>query len=163
MGVTFVTLLVLGTVVTGLLVMGASRPGSILLTVSVIAATIFVVGIVLFAYGYAPKGYRIDETAIRVERPAGDVVIPLSRVVDVKPVDAFLGLSLKSFPGGNSGLFGLYGSFTRRDLGKYQMYARAATNAVLVQTQDGDIVLAPHPRDAFVAAVRDAIGERATS
>ena len=140
-----------------LVVMGGVFYG--LLRAGFAAGAVFVVAIVVFAYVYTPKSFHLDANALRIARPAGAVVVPFASVSEVEPLDRFLGLSLKVPPGGNSGLFGLYGTFWKRDLGKYRMYGRSATGAVLLKTSQGSIVVTPDRRDAFVAALRERIQE----
>ena len=141
-----------------MLTAAATRPGASIVNVALVAATIFIVGIAVYAYVYTPKAFHLGGGVLRIERPAGDVTIPLASVSEVKPVDVFLGLTLKAPPGGNSGLFGIYGMFYRRELGKFQMYSRRANQTVLLVTTDGSLVVAPERRDAFIAAVRQEIG-----
>ena len=132
--------------------LGETMPGRLALG----GAVLLVLAIVVFSYRYAPKSYRIDADAVVIVRPASELRIPRAAIVRVTPLDRFLGLSLKIPPGGNSGLFGIYGTFYRRDLGKFRMYARAATNGVVLETHDGSVVIAPEPRDRFVAELRGA-------
>ncbi len=155
---TFCILVVFGFIVLAMLTAVASRPGATIVNVTLVAATIFIVGIAVFAYVYTPKAFQLSEGVLRIERPAGEVAIPLASVSEVKPLDVFLGLTLKAPPGGNSGLFGIYGTFYRRELGKFQMYSRRANQTVLLVTTDGNVVVAPERRDAFIAAVRQEIG-----
>lgn len=157
-GVTIVVLLLLSSVVVAILGVGARpHPSSVPMVVSV-AAVFFVVAIVVYAYRYTPTGYRVDPGGLHVLRPAGDVLVPLETMQAVRAYDRFLGLSLKVPPGGNSGLFGLYGRFYRRDLGAFQLYGRAATGAVVVATSKGKILVTPERRDAFIAAVKEHLG-----
>ena len=151
-------LVVLGFIVFGILTAAATRAGGTILNVGLVAATIFIVGIAVYAYIYTPKAFHLGEGVLRIERPAGDVTIPLASVSEVKPLDVFLGLSLKAPPGGNSGLFGIYGTFYRKDIGKYQLYGRAANQTVLLVTTHGTVVVAPERRDEFIASVRQEIG-----
>lgn len=82
------------------------------------------------------------------------MTIPLSSISEVAPLDVFLGLSLKAPPGGNGGLCGIYGTFYRRVIGRYQMYGRVASGAVLLETASGKVVLTPEHRDASMTALR---------
>ncbi len=145
-GMTSFVLLAMGGVLYSLLLIGFAAVG-----------TVLVAAIVFFAYVYTPKSFHLDADALRIVRPVGAVVVPLASVSEVEPLDRFLGLSLKALPGGNSGLFGLYGTFWKRDLGKYRMYGRSATGAVLLRTTGGSIVVTPDCRDAFIVAIRERI------
>ncbi len=146
LGITSFVLLAMGGVLYSLLLIGFAALGAVLLA-----------AIVFSAYLYAPKSFYLDADALRIAGPAGAVVIPLASVSEVEPLDRFLGLSLKAPPGGNSGLLGLYGTFWKRDLGKYRMYGRSATGAVLLRTTEGSIVVTPDRRDLFIAAIRERI------
>ena len=130
-----------------------------LLRVGFAVGGVLVAAIVFFAYVYTPKSFHLDADALRITRPAGEIVVPFASVLEVEPLDRFLGFSLKAPPGGNSGLFGLYGTFWKRDLGKYRLYGRSATGAVLLTTSEGRIVVTPDRRDAFIAAIRERIQE----
>ena len=123
------------------------------------AGGVLVAAIVFFAYVYTLKSFRIDAETLRIARPAGAIIVPLACVSEVEPLDRFLGLSFKAPPGGNSGLFGIYGTFWKRGLGKFRMYGRSATGAVLLRTSEGSIVVTPDRRDAFIAAIRERIHE----
>ena len=134
---TFCILVLFGFIEFAILTAAAPRAGAAIVNVALVAATIFIVGIAVYAYVYTPKAFHLGEGVLRIERPAGDVTIPLPSVSEVKPLDVFLGLTLKALPGGNSGLFGIYGAFYRTDLGKFQMYSRRANQTVLLVTTQG--------------------------
>lgn len=155
---TFCILVLFGFIVFAILTAAATRAGDTIANIAFVAATIFIVGIAVYAYVYTPKAFHLGEGVLRIERAAGDVTIPLPSVSEVKPLDVFLGLTLKAPPGGNSGLFGIYGTFYRTDLGKFQMYSRRANQTVLLVTTHGTVVVAPERRDEFIASVRQEIG-----
>ena len=152
-------LVVMGGVLGGVFKLMARGPSNVWLQAGLVAGAVLVVAIVVFAYVYTPKSFHLDADALRIARPAGVVVVPFASVSEVEPLDRFLGLSLKAPPGGNSGLFGLYGTFWKRDLGKYRLYGRSATGGVLLKTSKGSIVVTPDRRDAFIAALRERIQE----
>ena len=151
---TFSFLALFGVIVAAMLRSVAARTESTLLNVALAAATMFIVGIAVYAYAYAPKAFHLSDGVLRIERLASDVTIPLASVTDVRPLDVFLGLTLKAPPGGNSGLFGIYGTFYRTELGKFRMYSRTATQTVLLVTSNGHVVVGPDRRDEFIASVR---------
>ena len=149
---TFCILVLFGFIVVAMLTAVTTRVGATIVNLALVAAAIFVVGVAVFAYVYTPKAFQLGGGVLRIERPAGEVAIPLDSVSDVKPLDVFLGLTLKAPPGGNSGLFGIYGTFYRTDLGKFQMDSRRASQTVLLVTNHGT------RRDEFIATVRQEIG-----
>lgn len=147
-------LVLFGFIVFAMLTAAATRAAGTILNLALAVATIFTAGITVVAYVYTPRAFHLGDGVIRIERPASDVTIPLASVSEVKPLDVFLGLTLKALPGGNSGLFGIYGTFYRTELGKFQMYSRRANQTVLLVTSDGNVVVAPERRDEFIASVR---------
>ena len=159
--VTWMTLCILvlfGFIVFAMLTSAVTRAGGTILNVALVSATIFIVGITIYAYVYTPKAFHLGEGVLRIERSAGDVTIPLASISEVKSLDVFLGLTLKAPPGANSGLFGIYGTFYRTELGKFQMYSRRANQTVLLVTTTGNVVVAPERRDEFIASVRQEAG-----
>jgi len=149
---TLFILALFGFTVFAILAAAATRAGDTIVNVALVAATIFFVGIGVYAYACTPKAFHLGDGVLRIERAAGDVTIPLASLSEVKPLDVFLGLTLKAPPGGNSGLFGIYGTFYRTDLGKFQMDSRRASQTVLLVTNHGT------RRDEFIATVRQEIG-----
>jgi len=147
---TFFILVLFGVIVSA----AATRPGGTVVSVAFVAAAILIVVIAVYAYIYTPKAFHLRDGVLRIERPASDVTIPLASIAEVEPLDVFLGLTLKAPPGGNSGLFGIYGTFYRTDLGKFRMYSRRASHTVLLVTSDGNVVVGPDRRDEFIASLR---------
>lgn len=158
LSMTVVILVLFAGIIGAMLITAATGAGGAVLNVALVAGTVFIMAIAVYAYAYAPTAYRVDDDELRIERPAGDVIVALASISDVTPLDPFLGWSLKALPGGNSGLFGIYGTFYRRDIGKFQMYARRAGKTVLVATRDGAMVVGPERRDEFIARVRRGMG-----
>ena len=118
------------------------------------------------AYLYGPRGYELTPTSLVVKRPIGNVDIPLSTVRGVRTIDRFVGFSLKTFPGGNSGLFGMYGTFHNSELGHFRMYSQRASRLVIIETTDQPVVISPDDRDRFVGDLQErlrAIGAKATA
>jgi Bacterial PH domain len=123
-----------------------------------IAALLYAVARI--AHAGAPTAYRLDRDALEVVRPIGTVAIPVGSIRSARTTDAWLGLSLGTWPGANGGLFGIYGSFFRTRLGRFTMYARRARGGVVLETQSGTVVVTPDEPARFVEEleqrVRDA-------
>ncbi|NNG16960.1 MAG: hypothetical protein HKM89_10810 [Gemmatimonadales bacterium] len=148
------------TVVTGLIIMlfGAlvvsasmafnTAPRSI--TVLALILVIAVCGaITAVAYLYTPTGVALTDKAVRIERPIGPVEIEYVTIRTVRVSNEWFGTSLKRPPGGNSGFFGIWGSFRSRALGSYTMYGTKARGAVVIATADGTIVVTPDDGERF--------------
>ncbi len=104
--------------------------------------------ILVGTYLYSPRAYRIEKSAVVIERPIGDVSIPFTSVRSVTPMDECLGGSWKTL--GNSGLFGIYGRFYNKTLGHFRMYAQRTGAAVLLRTDREPIVVTPDDRERFI-------------
>lgn len=74
-------------------------------------ASALVIGL---SYANSPRGYSLGDGEFRVKRLAGDVVFPLARVRVVSGVD----LQGSERLWGSGGLFGYYGVFWSRALGR---------------------------------------------
>jgi hypothetical protein len=101
---------------------------------------------------YAPQGYALDATALRVQRRAGGLDIPLASITAVRRAEREeLRGSIRAFAVG--GLFGYFGRFYNTRLGGYRMYATRSSNYVLVSTNKGPVLLTPAEPDRMVAAI----------
>lgn len=101
---------------------------------------------------YAPRGYALDATALRVQRRAGELEIPLASITAVRRADREeLRGSIRTF--GVGGLFGYFGRFYNSRLGGYRMYATRSSDYVLVTTNKGPVLLTPAEPDRMVAAI----------
>lgn len=106
------------------------------------------------AYLYTPTQITLTEKAMRIERPIGPVELPYIAIRGLRVSDEWFGTSLKRPPGGNSGFFGIWGSFRSRALGRYTMYGTKARGAVVITTPDGTVVVTPDDRERFARELR---------
>lgn len=111
------------------------------------------VGLATATWLLAPRAVTVAPGAVRIERRALPVVIPMAsiRAVQVLPPEALRGV-LRTF--GCSGLFGHFGRFWSRQLGAFRMYCTSTRGLVLLETDRGRVVISPAPAEAFVDAVR---------
>jgi len=113
--------------------------GVALLSLSVLAVS----------WALAPKGFSLEGSTLRVERPLRPVVVRLAEIREAAllPEGAVRG-ALRV--GGSGGLFGLYGWFWNRTLGGFRMYASRSSGLVRVDTLAGRLVLSPEPPERFL-------------
>ncbi len=131
-GVTVAVVVLLSVIVLVLAIAFAatSDPGAHLI---VIASGLLVVAIPVVSYAYAPNAYRIEGRILVIERPAGPRLISLDDLVSVEPFDRKrAGFTLRTW--GNGGLFGAYGRFWSRKLGRFEVYARRGNDYVMLRT-----------------------------
>lgn len=106
------------------------------------------------AYLYTPNRIALTEKVMRIERPIGPVELRYDTIRGVRVSDEWFGTSLKRPPGGNSGFFGIWGSFRSRTLGSYTIYGTKARGAVVITTTEGTIVVTPDDRERFAEELR---------
>ncbi len=109
-------------------------------------------GILWAAWGLAPRGFVLEGSTLRVERPLRPLSIRLAEIREaaILPDGALRGMLRV---GGSGGLFGLYGWFWSRTLGGFRMYASRSTGLVRLETRSGRIVLSPEPPERFLEAL----------
>ena len=120
--------------------------------VAFIGGAVLAVLVAGLGFAYSPRGYDIAGGALRVKRLVGDVVLPLNRLRYIRAATA------EDFAGcvrlwGSGGLFGYYGTFWSRALGRSHWYVTDRSKAVLIADADRIVVVSPDDRDAFVAAI----------
>ena len=159
--VTIVTGLIL--MLFGVLVMSAllafnTAPRAI--TVLALILVITVCGaIAAVAYLYTPNGVALTDKVVRIERPIGPLELGYDTIRTVRVSNEWFGTSLKRPPGGNSGFFGIWGSFRSKALGSYTMYGTKARGAVVITTTDGTIVVTPDDRERFAEELKARVRE----
>jgi hypothetical protein len=126
-------------------------------TVAIVLA-LFSAAAIALAYGYSPRGFEISDGAFRVKRLMGDVVFPLTSlrfVRDANPAD-FRG-SVRLWASG--GLFGYYGLFWSKALGKSKWYVTDRSKAIVLTNGSQTVLVSPEDHDGFVAAIERADAE----
>jgi hypothetical protein len=123
-------------------------------TVAIVLA-LFSAAAIALAYGYSPRGFEISDGAFRVKRLMGDVVFPLTSlrfVRDANPAD-FRGC-VRLWASG--GLFGYYGLFWSKALGKSKWYVTDRSKAIVLTNGSQTVLVSPEDHDGFVAAIERA-------
>ena len=111
--------------------------------------------IFLSSYLFRPQGYFITDDAVIIKRSISPVTIVRTSIVSAEQLsDNSLSGSIRLF--GVGGLFGYFGKFSNRKLGKMTWYAtRRNRNIVLVTTTDQKkIILTPDEPAAFLQAIQ---------
>lgn len=93
------------------------------------------VGIMIFCEGYSPQRLEISESQITVLRRYESITIPRSMIVSVvklEPKD----MKRVYTDGGCAGLFGYFGGFRSKQLGRFKMYTTSMDNLYLLTLSD---------------------------
>lgn len=121
--------------------------------------------IIAGGYAFSPRGYRIENGEIAVERLVGDLRIPLNvlRAARAATPDDTRGM-IRLF--GSGGFFGYYGLFRTAQLGTCHFYATDRSKMVVLIGEDRNYVLSPHDVTGFLDTLRlsasvasEAVGE----
>jgi hypothetical protein len=112
--------------------------------------------IVLLCFAWSPRGYRVENRWIVVNRLAGKARIALDDVREVRETtgDDFTGC-IRLF--GNGGVFGYYGLFRTTKLGKTTWYLTNRKRSVLVVTGSKTVLFSPDDLEGFLAAIRSSV------
>lgn len=142
------TKVVSGVVCAGLLAAAAATMAAV--------HNIFVGGLVLLTlaltYAYSPRGYRVAERSILVNRLVGKVRVPLEGIREARRIRADdLRGCIRLW--GSGGLFGYYGLFRTASLGRCTWYVTNRKNAVVVIGASKTTVYSPDDVDGFLAAI----------
>jgi hypothetical protein len=112
--------------------------------------------VVVLSFAWSPRGYRVEDRAILVNRLAGRARIPLEDVREVRETTSsdFDGC-LRLF--GNGGVFGYYGLFRTAKLGKCTWYLTNRKHSVVVVTGSKTALFSPDDIEGFLAAIRSSV------
>ncbi|ABS26642.1 PH domain-containing protein [Anaeromyxobacter sp. Fw109-5] len=138
----------------------AAAAGTTLLTAArqgwrpaLVALSILVALVPLAVWALAPREFVIGAGFLRVERNAWPArLVPLRAITAAEPLaPAAMRGALRLL--GTSGLFGHYGLFRSRALGRFRMYATRGSGLVLVRAGTVQYVLSPDRPEAFLATL----------
>lgn len=134
------------------------RRAKVELALAIAAVPVLVGAILAASVAWAPMRAEVGPTAVRIERRlAGPVVIPLARIRSAEVLGVAEGFRrVAGFQG--PGLS--YGRFASEELGEFRLYDWGGGAWVLLQTDDGNVVLTPDDAPGFVAAVRAGMAGR---
>jgi hypothetical protein len=106
--------------------------------------------ILIIPYLWAPQGYTVKGHAVIVKRLVGDLKFQVEREPE-RWNWTWWGLRLF----GSGGLYGYYGFFTFRNLGRVRMYATNRHNLVLLKDEKNrKILLSPTNPEEFIQRLR---------
>lgn len=131
-----------------------AKSGDILL---LIGPALVLIGIVM-TVSFRPTGYVLDRETLRLQRPAGDIRIPLREIVSIEPITIKdLGFGVRTFASG--GFLGYFGKFWYRKLGHVTLYATDRSKLILLKlASDKKYIISPDDGPAFIAAIREVKG-----
>ena len=117
----------------------------------------FVVGLTVLALGIAfawsPRGYILEEGTLIIRRLIGNVRFPLAELREARPAarDDLRGC-VRLW--GNGGLFGYYGLYVTRKLGKCTWYVTNRKRILVLSTGAKTILISPDDSDSFLNTLR---------
>jgi len=111
-----------------------------------------IVAILVLPALYAPIGYELRGGELRILRPIGAVKIPVKDVVKVKRLSLKSRFGLRLWASG--GLYGYFGLFWIKDLGKCWFYATRRKDLILIETRKKRYVISPRDVEKFLGLFR---------
>ena len=93
------------------------------------------VGIMIFCEGYSPQRLEISQSQITVLRRYDSITIPRSMILSIVPLEP-KDMKRVYTDGGCAGLFGYFGGFRSKQLGRFKMYATSMENLYLITLSD---------------------------
>lgn len=100
-----------------------------------IVALPVLVGIMIFCEGYSPQRLEISQSQITVLRRYDSITIPRSLILSIVPLEP-KDIKRVYTDGGCAGLFGYFGGFRSKQLGRFKMYATSMDNLYLITLSD---------------------------
>ncbi|MBA3829775.1 MAG: hypothetical protein H0X33_12615 [Taibaiella sp.] len=99
-------------------------------------------------YFFKPTAYFIEDKKVHIKRPIGDIVIPLTDIIELKRIyKGDLGLGIRYF--GSGGFFGYLGKYYYRSVGKVNIYSTDCSKLVLIRAQK-KYIISPDSPDEFI-------------
>ena len=100
-----------------------------------VVALPLLVGIMIFCEGYSPQRLEISQSQITVLRRYESITIPRSMILSIVPLEP-KDMKRVYTDGGCAGLFGYFGGFRSKQLGRFKMYATSMDNLYLLTLSD---------------------------
>ena len=127
---------------------------------AVVSLLVVVGSLFAWMWGFSPVAARVTAEAVRVERRwAPAVELPLSEVRAAEVLAPQYGRRWWRTGGTAMGRT-RYGRFASRELGRFRLWAWRYGPYVLLETDEGRVVLTPDDPERFVAEVRERLGTR---
>jgi hypothetical protein len=109
--------------------------------------------VLAICWGYHPVKYQLLPGRMEIQRPFGAIKIAFHHIESIQRVSMNdLGLVIRLF--GSGGLFGYFGIFTSRKLGRFQMWCTNRDKLVLITTNDSKLLISPDEPDDFIMNLR---------
>jgi hypothetical protein len=112
--------------------------------------------ILALVYLYSPQSYELSDGTLLIKRLIGTVRLPLDSIRELRTgnADDFKGC-IRLWASG--GLFGYFGLFKTRKLGKCKWYMTNRKNPVIIVASAMTVVISPDDVPGFLAAVRSVV------
>ncbi|MCO5248049.1 MAG: PH domain-containing protein [Chitinophagales bacterium] len=97
----------------------------------------------VLTYAFKPQYYQLDENELTIHRMISNVKIKRENIKSVEKLDAeMMKNTIRTF--GVGGLFGYYGKFYNKEIGKMTLYTTQRVHRLLIKTMDDkNIVISP--------------------
>jgi hypothetical protein len=119
---------------------------------------IFLILVVVTAWGFHPMSYSLTEDALIIRRPFSNASYLFADIESVSFCSKFeLGISIRAFASG--GLFGYFGLINFSSIGTCTVYAGNYRNPILLKLRNGSQVILSEEDSAFYTQMRERVKE----
>ena len=124
----------------------------------VLIPPVVVIAVILAGYYWMPKGYSLENGALKIHLIKGDRTIPLSDIESIESIDLKeKGFGIRTL--GSGGFFGYFGKFWYKQLGHISMYATDKSKTLLVTMKEAKpskkyLVISPDDTAGFMASLK---------
>lgn len=111
--------------------------------------------VLLSAWCYHPQYYLLEEDCLKIKRPVGSITIPYHEIYTAGTITkSDLGSHFRLFACG--GLFGYFGLYTSKNMGRFYMWCTNKDNMIaMITSNDKIIVISPSDAEACAHAIND--------
>jgi hypothetical protein len=107
-------------------------------------------------WGLNPSGYVVTLKTIEIIRPFKSIKIRKEEIESISEIDTNqIGLGLRTF--GSGGLFGYFGWYSSKKIGRHLSYTTNSNHLVLIKLKSGLKILISPISSSFKATARDKI------
>lgn len=119
---------------------------------------LFLILALLLPYIFAPRKFIVNSDGIGIKRIAGTVLIPWGSIKSVKRhKNISFGKGVITIFG-SQGLYGYFGLFRIKNIGKVYAYLTSIKDCVLIETKSKKYLLSPYPVDEFLYTIQSFSG-----
>ena len=114
------------------------------------------IGPLIISYLFAPRSFELTPSGIIVRRALRSFEIPYEEIIEVRRISWSLWFTLVQVRVcGSGGLYGFYGLFKLKNIGKVWLYVTNRHNAILIKTKEKQYIISPGEPEEFLRKLNE--------